>query len=102
MYQPGTLKLTWINPNDFSVLESTMFDKNNLSGALKLAESKPNFMLFELTETKGDYYKWKLLPYGEAKRFVFQMKMHHSKLMYIVGLALLGFAGYGIYKTIKR
>ena len=102
MYQPGTLKLTWINPSDFSVLESTMFDKNNLSGALELAKSKPNFMLFQLTETKGDYYKWKLLPYGEAKRFLFQMKVHHSKMMYIVGLALLGFAGYGIYKAIKR
>ena len=102
MYQPGTLKLTWISPTDFSVLESTMLDKNNLSGALKLAETKPNFMIFQLTETKGDFYKWKLLPYGEAKRFVFQMKMHHNKLAYFVGLALLGFAGYGIYKTIKR
>ena len=102
MYQPGTLKLTWISPTDFSVLESTMLDKNNLSGALKLAETKPNFMIFQLTETKGDFYKWKLLPYGEAKRFIFQMKMHHNKLAYFVGLALLGFAGYGIYKTIKR
>jgi len=102
MYQPGILKLTWINPSDFSVLESMMFDKNNLQGALKVAESKPNFMLFQLTETKGDYYKWKLLPYGEAKRFLFQMKAHHSKMMYFVGLALLGFAGYGIYKAIKR
>jgi len=70
MYTLGTLKLTWISPNDFSVLESTMFDKNNLSGALKLAESKPNFMLFELTETKGDFYKWDLHYLG-SPRMVF-------------------------------
>ena len=102
MYKPGTLKLTWINPNDYTVLQSKMFNANDLKGALKESEGKPGFMLFELVKTSGDAYEWKLLPFGEAKRFVRSMKWNDSFLMPFVSIAIIGFAGYGIYKAIKR
>jgi hypothetical protein len=102
MYPIGTLKLTWINPTDFSVLESTMFDKNNLAQALKMAKTKPNFMLFQLIENKGDYYKWKLLPYGEYDKFIYHMKVNNSPITPFAVLAIIGFAAYGVYKTFKK
>lgn len=101
MYEKGTIKITWINPKDFSVLESQMFNKVNLQEALKVANTKPNFMVFELTENKGNYYKWKLLPYGEHDRFIRAMEMNANPLYKIALFAFIGFGIYGIYKTLK-
>jgi len=102
MYEIGTLKLTWINPQDYSILESKMFNKNALKEALEYAKNKPDWMLFELKRTQDNEYQWKLLPFGEAKRFITSMKWQNSWLMPFVSIAILGFAGYGIYKTIKK
>ena len=102
MYEIGTLKLTWINPLDYTLLESKMYNKTALKEALKDAESKPDFMLFELVKTKDHSYEWKLLPYGEADRFVRSMQLSKNVYMPYLGLAVLGFAVYGIYKAIKR
>jgi hypothetical protein len=102
MYEIGTIKLTWINPLDYTLLESKMYNKTALNEALKDAQSKPDFMLFELVKTQNHQYEWKLLPYGEADRFVRSMQVSKNVLMPYVGLAIIGFAAYGIYKVIKR
>lgn len=102
MYEVGTLKLTWIDPKDYTILDSKMFNKNDLKGALQESKNKPSFMLFELVNTKNDSYRWKLLPYGESDRFVRSMKLNNSVWMPFVSIAFIGFAAYGIYKTIKR
>ena len=92
-YKIGTIKLTWINPKDYTILESEMYDSvqkalmdipSNLQGN--------KFMLFELIQTDGKAYQWKLLPYGLYKQFVKGMKFRDNKLLYYgsMGLGILG------------
>lgn len=91
MYKIGTLKLTWINPEDFTILESQMYDSNELEKALRDSESKPDWMLFQLVSTKDDGYQWKLLPYGTYKSFIRSMKWRKSEwtpFLLIGGIAL--------------
>ena len=95
-YKIGTIKLTWINPNDYTLLESKMF--GSVSEALHNVplNIKPNeFMLFELVKTDGEAYEWKLLPYGVSKRFVKSMEFRDNKYLYY-GSMLLGVLG-GVY-----
>jgi hypothetical protein len=88
-YKLGTIKLTWIDPNDYTILESKMFD--SVSEALKNVpkDIKENeFMLFELIKSDGVAYEWKLLPYGVHKRFVQGMEFRDNKLYYYGSMAL--------------
>jgi hypothetical protein len=92
-YKIGTIKLTWIDPKDYTILESKMF--NSVDEALKNipSEVKENeFMIFELIKTDGNSYEWKLLPYGIHKRFVQGMEFRDNKLYYYgsMGLGVLG------------
>jgi hypothetical protein len=92
-YKIGTIKLTWIDPKDYTILESKMF--NSVDEALKNipSEVKENeFMMFELIKTDGNSYEWKLLPYGIHKRFVQGMEFRDNKLYYYgsMGLGVLG------------
>ena len=102
MYEIGTIKLTWINPSDFTILESRMYKKDELQKALADAKSKPDFMLFTLLNVQGDQYQWKLLPYGEANRFVYSMQISKSPMAAYAGIAIVGLALYGTYKLISR
>jgi hypothetical protein len=92
-YKIGTIKLTWISPNDYTILQSRMFD--SVSEALKNIPKnikKDEYMIFELIETDGSYYEWKLLPYGNHNSFVRSMEFRDNKLLYYgsMSLALLG------------
>lgn len=103
MYQSGTLKLTWIDPKDYTILKSMMFKKGDLQKALEAAKPMGNdFMLFELVETKNDAYTWKLLPYGDAKRFVSTMKVYDSFLFKPLLIVGISFAIYGLYKAFNK
>lgn len=103
MYPIGTLKLTWIDPKDYTILKSMMFGKNDLNKALETAKPlKNDFMLFELVQTKNDSYTWKLLPYGDANRFVRTMKFYDSILFKPLLILGVSFAVYGIYKAINK
>jgi len=92
-YKLGTIKLTWIDPKDYTILESKMFDSvdealNNIPFEVKDNE----FMIFKLIKTDGTAYEWKLLPYGIHKRFVQGMEFRDNKLYYYgsMGLGVLG------------
>ena len=52
MYKPGTLKLTWINPNDYTVLQSKMFNANNLNYYNTTLIGTILKIIFEIKETK--------------------------------------------------
>ena len=70
-YKKGTIKLTWINPKDNTILESAMFD--SVDEALKNlpTDIKPNdFLIFQLTQTDGKNYRWKLLNYGKYYQYI--------------------------------
>jgi hypothetical protein len=99
MYEVGTLKLTWISPEDYSILESKMFAKKDLSKALEEAKSKNKWMIFELIKTQNDEYTWKLLPYGESERFVRIMKFKDSPLYTLSIIAGIGAVGFLIWKA---
>jgi hypothetical protein len=102
MYEIGTVKLTWINPKDYTLLESKMYKKEDLQKALSDAKTKPDFMLFTLLNTKGDEYQWKLMPYGKANKFVQSMQLSKSTIVPYVAMGILGFAMYGIYKIFSK
>ena len=104
-YKRGTIKLTWIDPQDYTFLQSKMF--TNLQDAkLFVPQSKgKNYLFFQLNESDGDNYKWKLLPYGKHKEYVNGMKINNNPLAKygIPLLALIGvfFMGKEIYKKVK-
>lgn len=94
MYELGTLKLTWIEPTDYTVLKSQMYKKDDLNKALRDAESKPDWMLFQLQKTENDGYEWKLLPYGTYKSFVRSMKIRNSSWFPIAIIAGIGLGAF--------
>ena len=102
MYRLGTLKLTWINPNDFTILESQMYDSDELEKALREAESKPDLMLFQLMSTKDDGYQWKLLPYGTYKSFVRSMKWRKSDWTTFILIAGIGLGAYLVLDKLSQ
>jgi hypothetical protein len=102
MYRLGTLKLTWINPNDFTILESQMYDSDELEKALREAESKPDWMLFQLMSTKDDGYQWKLLPYGTYKSFVRSMKWRKSDWTPFILIAGIGLGAYLVLDKLSQ
>jgi hypothetical protein len=100
-YKLGTIKLTWIDPNDYSILESKMFD--SVSEALQNipTEVKDNeYMIFKLTKTDGVAYEWKLLPYGIYKKFVKGMEFRNNKILYYGSIALAILGGVYVFKLI--
>lgn len=100
MYQKGTIKLTWIDPKDFTILESSMYD--NVEDALKDIGDKKNWMIFELSEVDGDRYSWKLLPYGKYSSFVNGMKFRESGFYGITIIGISALAIFGLYKLVIK
>lgn len=102
MYGIGTIKLTWIDPNDYKRLNSKMFAKNQLQEAIKQGEVLGRFMLFELEKNRDHSYSWKLLPYGQSNDFVRSMKFRDSLLAKIAVGGLLLFSVYGIATYLRK
>ena len=102
MYEEGTIKLTWINPKDFTRLESKMFSKDELNNAVEEGKKLGKFMMFKLETTSNDEYTWKLLDYGQSKDFVRSMQFRESPMSKLLVGGILALAIYGGYKLIKR
>lgn len=64
--EKGTVKVAWVDAKDPDIMESKMYE--DLDTALAEARGK-TFMLMELEDSGGDYYKWRVLPYGEYEKF---------------------------------
>jgi hypothetical protein len=86
MYEVGTIKLTWIDPSNYSILKSKMFRKDKLNEAVAEGEKLGRFMLFSLEKTSNHNYTWKLLPYGQSKDFVRSMKFRDSLLAKVASI----------------
>ena len=99
MYQEGTIKLTWINPQDFTILNSSMFD--DIDSALKNTDDKKDWMIFQLEKVDNDNYTWKLLPYGKYKSFVNGMKFRNSGFYGISIVLISALSIYGLYKLVS-
>jgi len=98
-YKLGTIKLTWVNPKDYTILASKIF--SSIDEALKSIPKniKSNeFLIFELVKSDGISYEWKLLPFGLYNRFVKGMKFRNNKILYYGSMALTII---GIIYTIK-
>lgn len=101
-YGKGTIKLTWINPNDYNILESAMY--SSVNEALKNIPKnikKNDFLIFELVSTDGVEYKWKLLPYGRSNQYKYGMEFFDNNLVFygLMGLSLFGI--YSLFKVLK-
>ena len=99
MYDKGTIKLTTINPKDYTLLESGMY--NTVEEALLDAQNLKDYLIFELQDVEGDAYRWRLLPYGSSTQYVSIMKMKDSALIKISMVAVLALAIYGLFKAIR-
>lgn len=96
MYKEGTIKLTWINPQDFTILNSSMF--NDIDSALNNTSDKKDWMIFQLDKVDNDNYTWKLLPYGKYKSFINGMKFRNSGFYGISIVLISALSIYGLYK----
>lgn len=103
-YANGTIKLTWVDRNDYKTLHSQMFD--NIEEALKNTYEKRNWLIFKLSQSSGDNYNWELLPYGNSKSYTRGMFISDRPLVkfLIFGLALTGayFIGKAIHDKLKE
>ena len=98
MYPVGQIKLTWINPANYSILESRFF--TSIPEAVAAAQGTENWLIFQLVETNGTYYKWQLLPYGAQAQYIRGMKTQRYVGLIMAGviiaLGLLFYSGYVI------
>lgn len=100
-YKLGTIKLTWINPKDYTILESKMFDSVEQAIQNVPSNIKDNeFMIFKLIQTDGTAYKWKLLPYGNYNGFVRSMQFRNNKILFYGSIALGIMGAVYIFKLI--
>lgn len=100
-YSRGTIKLTWIDPKNYEILNSSMHD--NLEHALsKVPKDNENWLIFRLETTDGINYSWKLLPYGQYKEYINGMKFRDNPIFYYGGLALMIFGAYSILKMFGK
>lgn len=97
-YDKGTIKLVWI-PNDYTQMESIMFDSVPDAMAHVEKVGRKDFMLMELMESDKQYYRWKVLPYGSWNGFNYGMKIFKNPIV-LVGIA--GLAVFGAYKLFKN
>ena len=79
-----------------------MFKANELELALKTADTKKDWMLFQLQKNYKDDYSWKLLPYGTSESFVRSMKLRDSLILPYIGIAGAGLFIYLILDKISR
>ena len=100
-YSVGTIKLTWIDPSNYEILHSAMFE--TIDGALsKAPQDNENWLVFKLEKTDGVNYSWKLLPYGQYKEYVSGMKFRDNKVLYYGGLALMIYGAYSVLKMFAK
>ena len=91
-YKKGTIKLTWIDPDNYKILNGKMFDSVD-EALINIPKSKgDNWLIFKLIKTDGKEYNWELLPYGKYKGYENGMKLRDNKLLYYgsISLMLLG------------
>lgn len=94
-------KLTWINPQNFEVLESDFY--TTLSEAVQASENKENWLIFKRLDQQGSYYKWLLLPYGKQRMFMQIMRAQKNiALLILVSVIVLIATGFVAYKIGKN
>lgn len=92
MYKIGTIKLTWIDPNDYRLLSSAMY--TTVEEALSNTAGKKNWLIFKLKSVSGDNYTWDLLSYGVSDKYVTGMKVNDSPVLKYGGYALMILGAY--------
>jgi hypothetical protein len=102
-YSVGTIKLTWIEPNNYKELNSQMF--NSTSDALASLKDKKlgnNWLVFKLVKTDGVKYKWELLPYGKHRGYLWGMKLRDNPVLRYGSIALFLYGCYNFYLLMKE
>ena len=100
-YSVGTIKLTWIDPTNYEILNSVMYE--TIDGALaKAPKDNDNWLIFKLEKTDGLNYSWKLLPYGQYKEYINGMKFRDNPILYFGSLALMIFGAYSLIRMIGK
>lgn len=100
-YSKGTIKLTWIDPKNYEILNSSMHE--NLEGALsKAPKENDNWLIFRLESTDGLNYSWKILPYGQYKEYINGMKFRDNSFLYYGGLALMIFGAFSLIRMLGK
>ena len=96
-YQVGTIKLTWIDPDNYKILSGKMF--NTVEEALNnIPKSKGNnWLLFKLLKTDGKEYNLELMPYGKYKGYENGMKLRDNKLLYYGSISLMLLGAFLLY-----
>lgn len=100
IYPVGTIKLTWIDDLNNSILHSKMY--KSVDEALKNTQSKKNWLIFNLKSVDGDNYTWDLLPYGTSKKYQLGMSFVDNKILMLSSLTLVGLGVFYVFKLFKK
>ena len=102
-YQIGTIKLTYINPDDYKILHGEMYD--TIPEALAQVDQKNkgnNWLLFELIQTDGKSYSWKLLPYGKHRGYISGMKLRDNTILRLIMTAIFLYGIFTLGKLVVK
>jgi hypothetical protein len=102
MYSAGTIKLVWIPKENYTIMESKMFDSIEDATSYANSVGRKDYMLMSLIETKDHYYKWKVLPYGKYNSYKYGMKISESPIIKFGSAFLIVFGAYSLFKSIKK
>tara|TARA_B110000503_G_C7076422_1_gene383123 strand:+ start:385 stop:693 length:309 start_codon:yes stop_codon:yes gene_type:complete len=100
MYKNGTIKLTHLDPNDYTILNSEMFD--SIDKALQNTNGKKKWLIMQLNSSDGSKYSWTLLPYGHFKEYTTGMYFSDRPALKYASYGLMALGVYGIYKMIVQ
>jgi len=102
-YKEGTVKLTWVDPIDYTILNSRMFNSVDEAIANK-GDLGDNWLIMQLEKTDGNQYEWKLLPYGQYKSYINGMRVSDNPFLKFGSIALMGLGVVFLFKlaTIKK
>ncbi len=100
-YKEGTIKFTWISPNDYNYLNRVMYDtvQEAIDNRKKFVLDE-RWLIMKLIKTDGNQYEWKLLPYGQYKSYRNGMIVRDNKLLYYGSVLLMIYGGYAIFQKL--
>lgn len=88
-YSEGTIKLTWVDPSNYGLLHSKMFE--DIDEAISFAKEAglKNWLIFKLRHSESDEYVWDLMDSGDSKSYTMGMKISNNLPLKIVGGSLM-------------
>lgn len=95
-YPVGTVKLTFLSPDDYWTLNSKMFKSNDEAILYAIENNKKDWLIMKLVATDGNNYQWELQPNGAYRSYTTSMKIKDNFVLKMVLMALMLYGAYSL------